>query len=203
MLGRIAEGGDAEEWRAAPPVPAAGGVGAQAWGSANDGVAFLAFACDRLAGGGNAMAKRRAQKPEAAFRPLQLDPQRAMRADRPPYGDRRPRLQLGPGSWSTTSSAGRRCLASMRNPFCGSRKNSPRQGVIAPDGFHRAVQAVGPVLEPSPTRWGSVELEPVAHRGHASRGLTGGSSLRRSRRSAASRYRILAGAEGAILDPGR
>ena len=88
------------------------------------------------------MAKRRAQKPEAAFRPLQLDPQRATRADRPPYaivdlGSNSVRLlvydQLGRAPMPRFNEKSLLRLA----------EGLAETGVIAPDGFRRAVQAVG------------------------------------------------------------
>ena len=46
------------------------------------------------------------------------------------------------GSWSMTNSAGRRCLASMKNRLPASPKGLAETGAIAPDHFRRAVEAV-------------------------------------------------------------
>ena len=88
------------------------------------------------------MGKRRAQKPEAAPRPLQLDPRRATRTDRPPYaivdiGSNSVRLlvydQLGRAPMPRFNEKSLLRLAD----------GLAETGVISPDGFRRAVQAVG------------------------------------------------------------
>src|SRR5580658_4851034 len=88
------------------------------------------------------MAKARAQRPEAAPRPLELEPQRATRVDRPPYaivdiGSNSVRLlvydQLGRAPMPRFNEKSLLRLA----------EGLAETGVIAPDGFRRAVQAMG------------------------------------------------------------
>ena len=88
------------------------------------------------------MAKGRARKPEAAPRPLELDPERARRVDRPPYaivdiGSNSVRLlvydQLGRAPMPRFNEKSLLRLA----------EGLAETGVIAPDGFRRAVQAMG------------------------------------------------------------
>src|SRR5579863_7809982 len=89
------------------------------------------------------MAKRRAQKlEEPAFRPLELDPGRATRADRPPYaivdiGSNSVRLlvydQLGRAPMPRFNEKSLLRLAD----------GLAETGAITADGFRRAVQAVG------------------------------------------------------------
>ena len=88
------------------------------------------------------MAKGRVQKPRAAMRSLELDPKRATRADRLPYaivdiGSNSVRLlvydQLGRAPMPRFNEKSLLRLAD----------GLAETGVIAPDGFRRAVQAVG------------------------------------------------------------
>ena len=88
------------------------------------------------------MAKGRAQKSQGAARPLQLDPRRAMRSDRPPYaivdiGSNSVRLlvydQLGRAPMPRFNEKSLLRLAD----------GLAETGIISPDGFRRAVQAVG------------------------------------------------------------
>jgi exopolyphosphatase/guanosine-5'-triphosphate,3'-diphosphate pyrophosphatase len=88
------------------------------------------------------MANGRARKPEAAPRPLELDPERARRVDRPPYaivdiGSNSVRLlvydQLGRAPMPRFNEKSLLRLA----------EGLAETGVIAPDGFRRAVQAMG------------------------------------------------------------
>jgi exopolyphosphatase / guanosine-5'-triphosphate,3'-diphosphate pyrophosphatase len=88
------------------------------------------------------MAKRRAQRVAAAPRPLDLNPERATRADRPPYaivdiGSNSVRLlvydQLGRAPMPRFNEKSLLRLA----------EGLAETGVIAPDRFRRAVQAVG------------------------------------------------------------
>jgi exopolyphosphatase / guanosine-5'-triphosphate,3'-diphosphate pyrophosphatase len=88
------------------------------------------------------MAKGRADRPLAAPRPLELNPARATRVDRPPYaivdiGSNSVRLivydQLGRAPMPRFNEKSLLRLA----------EGLAETGAIAPEGFHRAVQAVG------------------------------------------------------------
>jgi exopolyphosphatase / guanosine-5'-triphosphate,3'-diphosphate pyrophosphatase len=88
------------------------------------------------------MPKGRAQRSEAAARPLELNPGRATRVDRPPYaivdiGSNSVRLlvydQLGRAPMPRFNEKSLLRLA----------EGLAETGVIAPDGFRRAIQAVG------------------------------------------------------------
>ena len=88
------------------------------------------------------MAKGRAQRPAAAPRPIEIDPGRATRVDRPPYaivdiGSNSVRLlvydQLGRAPMPRFNEKSLLRLA----------EGLAYTGAIAPDGFRRAVQAVG------------------------------------------------------------
>ena len=95
------------------------------------------------------------------------------------------------GFWSMTSSAGPRCLASMKNPFSASRKVSPRLASSRRTAFAAPSRPWGG-FAPSPTRWASAESTPWRPRPCVAP-PTGPSSPRRSRRSAASRFESSAG----------
>ena len=130
------------------------------------------------------MAKGRAQRSEAAPRPLELDPS----APREPTG--RPMrsstsARTRSGSWSMTNSAGRRCLASTKNRLPASRKDLPKPAPSRPTTFAAPSRPCGD-FAPSPTPWASAESTPWRPRPCVAL-RTGRSSPRRSRRSAASR----------------
>src|SRR5579863_3060719 len=87
------------------------------------------------------MAKRRAQKlEEPAFRPLELDPERATRADRPPYAI----VDIGSNSvrLMVYDQLGRAPLPRFNEKsLCRLADGLAETGAIAPDGFRRTVEA--------------------------------------------------------------
>ena len=137
------------------------------------------------------MAKGRVQRPEAAPRPLKLDPERAERVDRPPYaivdiGSNSVRLlvydQLGRAPMPRFNEK------SLLPPRA---RGSPRPAPSRPTAFAAPSRRCGG-FAPSPTRWASAESTPWRPRPCAAP-PTGRSSPRRSRRSAASRFASSAG----------
>src|SRR5271166_1985725 len=86
------------------------------------------------------MAKARAQRPEAAPRPLELDPQRATRVDRPPYAI----VDIGSNSvrLMVYDQLGRAPMPRFNEKsLCRLAEGLTETGAIAPDGFRRTVEA--------------------------------------------------------------
>src|SRR5271166_6040299 len=86
------------------------------------------------------MAKARAQRPEAAPRPLELDPQRATRVDRPPYAI----VDIGSNSvrLMVYDQLGRAPMPRFNEKsLCRLAEGLAETGAIAPDGFRRTVEA--------------------------------------------------------------
>jgi exopolyphosphatase/guanosine-5'-triphosphate,3'-diphosphate pyrophosphatase len=87
------------------------------------------------------MPRGRAQKPEAAPRPLELDPGRAKRVDRPPYAI----VDIGSNSVRLLvyDQLGRAPMPRFNEKsLCRLADGLAETNAIAPDGFRRAVQAV-------------------------------------------------------------
>ena len=87
------------------------------------------------------MAKRRVQRSEEAPRPLQLDPERAKRVDRPPYAI----VDIGSNSIRLLvyDQLGRAPMPRFNEKsLCRLAEGLAETGVIAPGHFHRAVEAV-------------------------------------------------------------
>src|SRR5271170_7576055 len=88
------------------------------------------------------MANGRGRKPEGPARPLQLDPGRATRADRPPYAI----VDIGSNSVRLLvyDQLGRAPMPRFNEKLLlRLAEGLAETGAIAPDGFRRAVQAVG------------------------------------------------------------
>jgi exopolyphosphatase / guanosine-5'-triphosphate,3'-diphosphate pyrophosphatase len=87
------------------------------------------------------MARGRARKSEAAPRPLELNPERIKRADRPPYAI----VDVGSNSVRLLvyDRLGRAPMPRFNEKsLCRLAEGLSETGAIAPDGFRRAVQAV-------------------------------------------------------------
>ena len=88
------------------------------------------------------MPKGRAQRSEAAARPLELNPGRATRVDRPPYAI----VDIGSNSVRLLvyDQLGRAPMPRFNEKsLLRLGEGLAETGVIAPDGFRRAIQAVG------------------------------------------------------------
>ena len=100
------------------------------------------------------------------------------------------------GSWSTTSSAARRCPGSTRSRSAGSPKASPRPARIAPDGFRRTVEAVRR-FRAIADAMGVSQDRRHRHRGDAPRLQRTGARGRNRARRPGSRFASSSGAEEA------
>ena len=113
------------------------------------------------------MAKGRDEISEAAPRPLELNPERAKRDDRPPYAI----VDIGSNSVRLVvyDQLGRAPMPRFNEKsLCRLAEGLAETGAIAPDGFRRAVEAVTAISRHR-RRHGRNQNRRRGDRGHASR----------------------------------